>query len=205
MPLRRTSLFIIRLNVSPEKNVSALVHVTPVKHFSLFVFIVFLNHLRQGLEPLSQESLQLNWFSSQELVCLDINVQKKKINHQRLDVFMGLMQHLNENESSLLMAENWRVKCLWRRGAKKGGEGTDSTSPLVQGTTWHFISTRWSWNHLNRCSLRVIEDKVTEPAPPARPPHNIISGQKRAPSLLGRDGFPSFGATASRIVGIEFS
>lgn len=83
---------------------------------------------------------------------------------------------------SSLTGENWRVKCFWRRGtAEEGGESESSSLPrLCRGTTWPFISTCWSLNHLNHCSLWAIKDKVNESPPPALPPVNIRSGQKRA-------------------------
>lgn len=89
-------------------------------------------------------------------------------------------------------------------GQRRRREGRE-TSPLplfVQGChlTSHFHTL--SREHLNRCSLRAIKDKVNELPPPALPPENIISGQKGARSLLSRSRFSSF--TPSTIMAIDW-
>lgn len=68
---------------------------------------------------------------------LDIRVQKKKIIHQQQNVFSIWMKI----GSSSLLAENWRVKCFWRRGQRRRREGRELfTSLYVQGDhlTFHF-------------------------------------------------------------------
>lgn len=86
---------------------------------------------------------------------------------------------------------------------RREGRETSPLPPFGQGgghLTSHFHTL--SREHLNRCSLRAIKDKVNESPPPALPAENIISGQKGAPSLLSRSRFSSF--TPSRIMAIDW-
>lgn len=63
---------------------------------------------------------------------LEIRVQKKKIIHQQQNVFSIWMKM-----GSSLLAENWRVKCFWRRGQRRRRERRESSSLpyLSRGTT----------------------------------------------------------------------
>lgn len=64
---------------------------------------------------------------------LEIRVQKKKIIHQQQNIFSIWMKM----GSSSLLAENWRVKCFWRRGQRRRRERRESSSLpcLSRGTT----------------------------------------------------------------------